>query len=201
MSRFDKYDPVSGGFRALLADDSDVTASTLGVAIGVGLDTDGHIVNGAGTTGVVGIYIRNRATAAGNVADVMTDGEVVEFGGNAGSVYYAHATTGVISTTPSIYRVGHTVEDGRLVVRFSTAGSSNVVGDQTTIVVLTNSTGNTPDNTIEAVTPASAAAGEATAADLTTTNAALLALENNASDLAGKVNEIRTALVNSGLIA
>jgi len=131
----------------------------------------------------------------------MTDGEIVEFGGNAGSVYYAHATTGVISTTPSIYRVGHTVEDGRLVVRFSTAGSSNVVGDQTTIVALTDSTGGTGNNTVTAIaaptdTPASA---DALRDDI----AAVMvpALNNNFADLVTKVNEIRTALVNSGLIA
>jgi len=66
---------------------------------------------------------------------------------------------------------------------------------------LTDSTGVTPDNTIANVVAASAAAGEATAADLTTTNTALAVLEANDSDLADQINAIRTALRNARIMA
>lgn len=74
-----------------------------------------------------------------------------------------------------------------------------VVGDQTAIVDLTNSTGVTPDNTIGDLTAVVAAAGEATAADLTTTQAALADVKDSLADLAGKVNEIIAVLESSGL--
>lgn len=199
MARIDKYDPVDGGFRAPLA------AAYTGAAapIGVGLNSSGRVVAGAGATGILGVVCSPSDHAALSPVDIMTDGELLEFAGVAGTTYYAHATTGVISSTPSVYRVGNTVELSRLIVRMrptTSSGAANVVGDQTAIVSLTNSTGNTPDNTIQLVTPAVASSGEASAADLTTTNAALLALENNASDLAAKVNAVIAALEAAGLL-
>lgn len=80
------------------------------------------------------------------------------------------------------------------------AAAKVVVGDQTAIVHLTDSTGVTPDSTIANVVAASAAAGEATAADLTTTNAALAVLEENDSDLAAKIEAILDALEAAGLL-
>ena len=59
---------------------------------------------------------------------------------------------------------------------------------------LTDNTGVTPDRTLANVVAASAAAGEATAADLTTTNTALAVLEANVSDLADAVNDLIAAL-------
>lgn len=121
MSRIDKYDPVSGGFRAPLA------AAYAGseTPVGVGLDVNGRVVVGAGNTGVVGVLCRpplNPQTpllpySAGSQIDVMTDGELVEFGGTPGTKYYSDAA-GVISTTAAggTY-IGHTVEGTRLVVR------------------------------------------------------------------------------------
>lgn len=79
--------------------------------------------------------------------------------------------------------------------------STTVVGDQSNIVALTNSTGVTPDNTIGAVTSVVAAAGEATAADLTTTQTAISDLTDSVADLTGKVNEILSTLDASGLTA
>src|SRR5262245_17430798 len=116
--RYDKYDPVSGGFRALLA------ANYTGVetAVGVGIDVNGHVVAGAGTTGVIGVLIMTRDLLAGQVVDVMTNGEIVEFGGAAGTVYTANTTTGAITTgaaSATQTPIGYTVEAGRLVVRRS----------------------------------------------------------------------------------
>jgi hypothetical protein len=119
MGRIDKYDPVDGGFRAPLA------ASWAGQAapVAVSLDGSGRVVVGAGTALTqVGILCKPDAAAAGTVVDIMTDGEIVEAGLAAGTIYYANATTGALETSAPAagtnkFRVGHTVEASRLVVR------------------------------------------------------------------------------------
>lgn len=118
MARIDKYDPVDGGFRAPLA------AAWAGQAapIGVGLDVNGRVVPGAGQTGIVGVLCKPDAAGAGDVIDIMTDGELVEFAGVAGTTYFAAAADGAISTTAPAAgvngtQVGFTVEAGRLIVR------------------------------------------------------------------------------------
>lgn len=118
MPRYDKYDPYDGGFRAPLA--ADVTYANKNVLYAAGLDSAGRVlVNAPGNSGFVGVYVSHDQRKAGDIADVMTDGEIVEVTGlAAGTTYYAHATTGVISATPSVFKVGHTVEATRLVVRF-----------------------------------------------------------------------------------
>lgn len=115
MARYDKYDPVDGGFRALLA--ANWTGSD--TPFGVGLDVDGHVVKGAGVTGVVGVLIKTGDALAGQPVDIMRDGEIVEFGGDPATLYYAHVGTGVISDTVSVAPVGFTVEDTRLIVGVS----------------------------------------------------------------------------------
>lgn len=117
MGRYDKYDPVSGGFRAPLA--ADYTGSD--TPIGVGLDVNGRVVPGAGNTGVVGVLIKTLDAYAGDIVDVMTDGEIVEAGLDAGTAYYAAAADGTLSTTNTDTPVGHTVEGDRLVVRVGRA--------------------------------------------------------------------------------
>ena len=116
MARFDKYDPVSGGFRAKL------NASFTGAAapLGVGINTSGRVVAGAGNTGIVGVVCSPRDHAAGEPIDVMTDGEIVEFAGSAGVTYTANTTTGVISNgaaSATQTKVGFCVEADRLIVR------------------------------------------------------------------------------------
>lgn len=125
MARYDKYDPISGGFRAPLAAN---WAGALGDPVGVGLDANGRIVPGAGNTGVLGVVVvdgqvnaqgtRSNVKVAGDILDVMTDGEIVDCTGlTAGTVYYAAAANGAISTTNTGTRLGSTVEAQRLVVR------------------------------------------------------------------------------------
>lgn len=119
MARFDKYEPKAGGFRARLAAD---WAAADGTPIAVGLDSSGRVVVGAGNSGILGVVIlvvENKL--AGDVVDIMTAGEILEFsGGTAGTAYSANTTTGVISSAAvsgtQIY-VGTTVEADRLVVR------------------------------------------------------------------------------------
>lgn len=119
MARYDKYDPVSGGFRAPLAAD----LSTTDTVIGVGLDASGNVVPGAGQSGVVGAVVVTREMNAGDIVDVMTDGEVVEAGLTAGTAYYAANADGAVATTGDVY-LGHTVEADRLVVRAETGRAS-----------------------------------------------------------------------------
>lgn len=122
--RFDKYDPVSGGFRAPLLVARGKSSGAVGsgdtAAVGVGLDNQGRVVVGAGVTGIVGVMCLSSDMAVGDIVDVMTDGEIVDFGGAAGTVYSADTVTGVISAVApgaTKQQVGFTVEGGRLVVR------------------------------------------------------------------------------------
>lgn len=124
MSRYDKYDPKSGGYRAPLA--ADFLASNLERLLGVGHDAQGRVVIGAGVSGITGVLVLTKARKAGEIIDVMTAGEVVEFGitdgnpgvdfGAAGTVYFA-GTDGKVTTTNTGVRVGHTVNGSRLIVR------------------------------------------------------------------------------------
>lgn len=123
MARIDKYDFNAGGFRAPLAADQVKTNGNLGGAtgpLGVGLDTNGRVVLGAGNTGVVGVLVLTEDKKAGDIVDVMTFGEITDITGTAGTTYTANTTTGVVTTTAASatqIRVGHTVEVGRLIVR------------------------------------------------------------------------------------
>ena len=116
MSVIDKYDPISGGFRAPL----NAAYSTPEVALGVSLNASGRVVpGGAGQTGFVGVICHGRTLVAGAIIDVMTDGELVEVPTiPAGTKVYATAADGTLTATATgnTY-IGHTVEAGRLVVR------------------------------------------------------------------------------------
>lgn len=132
MARYGLINPYGGNFRAYLA--ANWQEADIGKPYGVGLDTNGFVVKGAGTTGIVGVLVLTRAGYFNEdePVDVMHDGEIAEFGptagvpgqdfGDAGSAYYADGTTGAIAVAPggtptagSVY-VGHTVEGSRLVV-------------------------------------------------------------------------------------
>lgn len=146
MARYDKYEPYANGFRAVLAADFGYTGGVpdrnhadLGQPFAVGLNASGAVVKGAGNTGVKGIMILTMPKAAGEVVDVMTSGEIVEWETSAGVAgvaatnYWATAATGLViagtgtggATQPagSVY-VGFTVEvsttkGARLVCRFA----------------------------------------------------------------------------------
>ena len=129
MSRYDKYDSKMSGFRAFLA--ADWISTDLERVVGVGLNSSGLLVKGAGQTGVIGVLCLTRIIKAGREpVDVMKRGEIVEFDkvqkpniafatAAPGIKLYADATTGVLTTTATsnIY-VGHTVEASRLIVSF-----------------------------------------------------------------------------------
>lgn len=116
MARIDKYQPVAGGFRAPL------NAAYTGAAapLGVGLNSSGRVVAGAGQTGIIAVICSPYDKAAGDIIDCMTNGELVEFGGAAGTVYTANTTTGVISSgaaSATQVAIGFTAEADRLIVR------------------------------------------------------------------------------------
>lgn len=122
-SRYDKYDPISGGFRAAL----DVAWVEADVAkiFAVGLNTDGEVVKGAGNTGTRGVVVIAKPLPAGAIVDVMTSGEIVgatmsdgTTALTAGTVYYADPTTGALEASAATDMfVGYTVEATRLIVR------------------------------------------------------------------------------------
>lgn len=147
MARYDKYDPIAGGFRGLLGADLVLTNGSVG-PLAVSLNSSGQVVVGtAGQSGAVGILVKNAAKGpltqwstsmtggsplavapvgcmAGDVVDVMTSGEIVDIDKTqfpAGSKIYATAATGVLSTTGGSTKVliGFTVEAGRLIVRLA----------------------------------------------------------------------------------
>jgi hypothetical protein len=123
VARYDKYDPMVGGFRAPLAAtwlDADVNRPR-----GVGLDANGAVVKGAGVTGIIGVIVLTKARKAGEIVDIMTSGEIVEWdpvtagtAGTSGTKYYS-ATDGTINSTSATGKVvlGYTVESTRMVVR------------------------------------------------------------------------------------
>lgn len=142
-ARYDKYDPINGGFRApLSADLSFDAAGHYGPKV-VSLNASGQVVEGtAAQSGGVGVLIKNVPLypnlgnipgainaavpiggKAGNYVDVMTQGDITGVTGLvAGQTYYA-AANGTLTATPPAsgakgWKVGHTVEADRLVVRF-----------------------------------------------------------------------------------
>lgn len=139
IARYDKYHPVAGGFRAPLAAALTPTsgassANQVGIPLGVGLNSSGRVVVGAGATGIVGVIVADQNKAVGDIIDVMTAGEIVDLDEDdfdPGASYYADGTTGVLSTTAPAegengVRAGRTVGDtspttgvirSRLVVR------------------------------------------------------------------------------------
>lgn len=117
MPRFDKVEPKGGSFRAPL--NFAIAAPDVGVVVGVGLDTNGRVVKGAGNTGVVAVICPSKVMSAGDPIDCMTDGEIVDTSLTAGTPYYAAAADGAVSGLNTGTQVGFTVQTWRLVVRVS----------------------------------------------------------------------------------
>lgn len=137
MSRYDKYDPKSGGFRAPLNAAWNATSGPSSVTdlfrvTGVALNGSGRLIRATTALACVGIIVVHGVKAAGEIQDVMTHGEVVELDAldiqaatapTAGTKYYLDLTAGrlVANGAPTVgtnyYYVGTTVEATRLVVR------------------------------------------------------------------------------------
>lgn len=118
MARYDKYDFTSGGFRAPL----NAALATKNTPLGVSLNASGRVVlGGVAVADIVGLVIVTRNAAIGDIVDVMTHGEIVEFAGAAGSKYYAAIAGGGVSTVNTGKLLGFTVEASRLIVRIPLA--------------------------------------------------------------------------------
>ncbi len=137
MPRYDKYEPFANGFRAQLAADWPRADAIAGVPYGVGFDSTGKIVKGAGNSGVMGVLVLVQATQndgikfrAGKWVDVMTSGDIVEWATSAGVAgvastnYYVVSASGLIvagaaaAATGQLY-LGTTAEAERLIVRYN----------------------------------------------------------------------------------
>lgn len=132
LARIDKTDSAIGVFRAPL--NADLAADDYDKVIGVGLNTSGRVVKGAGNTGIVGVIVPVKGTlAAGDIMDVLTTGEIVEVDQvslTAGTAVTADTTTGAIGVTAASdtkRQIGHTVETDRIVVRFAYGITAAVV--------------------------------------------------------------------------
>lgn len=128
MARYDKYDGMVGGFRAPLAA-AITNPAQIGVPLAMGLDANGRAVIGSGNTGVRAVYIADQAKGAGDIADCMTAGEIVDLDEavfDPGVKYFGAAAGAVNATAAGGIEVGITVRDtaittgvvrSRLVVR------------------------------------------------------------------------------------
>lgn len=134
MSRFDKYEPHVGGFRARL--NAAWLQADVGITRAVSLNASGRVVKGnpAGSTGLRGLIALGMVRNAGHPVDVMTAGEILDITASditgtlvAGAPVYAVRATGALTMTASGNQlVGFLVETDRLVVRFpqdTTAGA------------------------------------------------------------------------------
>jgi hypothetical protein len=120
MAKYDKYEPRAGGFRATLA--ADLTKTSAGNPIGVGLNSSGQVVPGAGNSGIQGVLCTTKDMKAGDVVDVMTSGEVTDCVSPivAGTLITADTTTGALGVTAasaSKIAIGFAAEAARLIVR------------------------------------------------------------------------------------
>lgn len=122
MARYDKYEPKSGGFRAALAADLTATSKTgNGNPLACTLDGNGRVVfAGITADNLRGVVVTTRNLKAGDIVDVMTHGEIVEMAATAAGATVTTTAAGVlddIAVSGTQFKVGHTVEATRLVVR------------------------------------------------------------------------------------
>jgi hypothetical protein len=134
MARYDQVEPHVGIVRAPLAADITFPADGEFGPVGVSLDANGRVVIGtAGQSGFIGVLVKNVPTIpagtyspqmtinnwmggrAGDIVDVMIQGQILDTDLPAGSAVYA-AADGTLGTVAGGARVGYTVEAGRLVV-------------------------------------------------------------------------------------
>lgn len=123
MARIDKYNPVSGGFRARIG--WQPVAAEVGDIIAVTINGQGQAVKAAAAT-ADGVVCLSSLVSSGDVVDVMTHGEIVDVTANdniapaAGAEVFA-AAAGGFGAAPAAgangTRIGRFVEAWRLIVR------------------------------------------------------------------------------------
>lgn len=122
MSRYDKYDPYDGGFRARLS--AAILATDVGKIRAVSINASGRVViGGAALTDLRGLICPTEAMAAGAAIDVMTDGEIADATTTAGAALtaggtvYAHTDGSVDQVATAGKAMGWNVEATRVIVR------------------------------------------------------------------------------------
>jgi hypothetical protein len=121
VARYDKYDPISGGFRAALA--ADWAIGDVAVPRAITLDGNGRVIKVAAADTAKAVLVIDQIKSAGDIVDCMTHGEIVEVGLAAGTEYYTKTDATLEAVAPGAgvnkVRAGWTVEADRLVVRCS----------------------------------------------------------------------------------
>jgi hypothetical protein len=127
LSRFDKYDPVSGGFRGRL--NAAIAAADVGKIFAVAVNGSNRVIRTAiaATADISGVICAVRPMAAGEMIDVMTAGEIEDATETAGTAFtdgakvYGHTDGTVDDTATTSKYIGQIVATGtggrRLVVR------------------------------------------------------------------------------------
>jgi TusA-related sulfurtransferase len=125
VSRYDKYDPYDGGFRARL--NAALTSANVGKIYAVSINTSGRVViGGTGLIDIRGLICPTEPMAIGAAIDVMTDGEIAEAtttaaaAFTAGALVYCHTDGTVDAVATAGKAIGFTVELNRLIVRVPT---------------------------------------------------------------------------------
>lgn len=127
MSRYDKYDPYSGGFRAPL--NAAIAAVDVGKIYAVSINGSNRVIRTAiaATADIVGVICAVRPMNVGDMVDVMTAGEIVEALETAGTAFadgakvYGHTDGTVDDTATTSKYLGQVVESQatgkRIVIR------------------------------------------------------------------------------------
>jgi hypothetical protein len=126
MSRFDKYDPYSGGYRAAL--NAAVVAGNVGKMYAVSLNASGKtVIGGAALADLAAVICPVRTAGVNEVIDNMTAGEIVEglttagAALTAGGLLYGHIDGTVDQVSASGKVVGRVAEigtnGGRCIIR------------------------------------------------------------------------------------
>jgi hypothetical protein len=166
MAKYDKYEPLAGGFRARLNAALTLVSGEFGPKA-VSLNASGLAVVGtAGQSGLVGILVKNVAKGpigswttslnggtpnayapigaqAGDVVDIMTNGDIVDLDEDdypAGTLFFAQADGDIVAqadATAGDIPIGFTVEAGRLIVRIATGAAGDATADAVAATALT----------------------------------------------------------------
>lgn len=131
MARYDKYDPISGGSRYKL--EADWAKADEGIPFGVSLNANGRLIKGtAGTSGLIGVLVVDKTAGtisnkkAGDIVDVMRNGEIVEVTSPAlakGITVYVAASGALSAGATGDLAVGNTTDDATRVVISVTKGA------------------------------------------------------------------------------
>lgn len=120
--RFDKYGPLTGGFRAALA--AAILSADVSKIQAVSINASGLVViGGPAETAIMGLICPHKVFAVGDMIDVMTAGEIVEASMTsgtaftAGAIVWAHASGAVDATLTAGKSVGKMIELNRMIVR------------------------------------------------------------------------------------